>query len=404
MPVGDVSLPEFEPIAGVRVGVASAGIKRPGRRDVTVFEIGEGASVAGVFTRNAFCAAPVVLSRQHLAAGQVRYLLINTGNANAGTGEAGLAAAQRCCEAVAQLGGCSVEAVLPFSTGVIGELLPDQKILAALPEAFAALDENGWADAASAIMTTDTVPKGASALVATDAGPIRLSGISKGAGMIRPDMATMLGFVATDARIAPTLLQQLLREATDASFNRITIDGDTSTNDSGVLVASGRGVEVSEAFPERLAVFREGLVSLCQRLATLIVRDGEGATKFMTVRVEEAASVDEALAVAYTIAHSPLVKTAFFASDPNWGRILAAIGRAGVIDLDLERVRVWLDEVCIVEHGARARNYTEAQGQAVMDRAEIQIRVALGRGEAIDQVWTTDLSHDYVRINAEYRT
>lgn len=404
MPVGDVSLPEFNAIPGIRVGIASAGIKKPGRKDITVFELAEGCSVAGVFTTNAFCAAPVTLAKKHLAATATRYLLINTGNANAGTGSKGLAAAQESCRFLGEQAGCAPEAVLPFSTGVIGELLPVEKVTSAIPHALANLQENGWADAASAIMTTDTVPKGASVKVQTSKGAIFLSGISKGAGMICPNMATMLSFVGTDACIAPELLQRLLAESVNQSFNRITIDGDTSTNDACILVASGLGVEVTEHDSEILTVFKQALDALMQRLATLIVRDGEGATKFMTVAVEGAAQSEEALAVAYTVAHSPLVKTAFFASDPNWGRILAAIGRSGVANLDVSQISIWLDEVCIVEGGARAASYTEEQGQAVMDRAEITIRIALARGAHCEQVWTTDLSHEYVTINAEYRT
>ncbi|MBK8970526.1 MAG: bifunctional glutamate N-acetyltransferase/amino-acid acetyltransferase ArgJ [Hahellaceae bacterium] len=404
MPVGDVSLPEFHPIPGIRVGIASAGIKKVGRKDITVFALAEGASVAGVFTTNAFCAAPVTLAKQHLAAMAPRYLLINTGNANAGTGSKGLAAAQESCRFLAEQAGCVTEAVLPFSTGVIGELLPVDKVTAAIPQALAQLQDNGWADAASAIMTTDTVPKGASIRIQTPRGVVSLSGISKGAGMICPNMATMLSFVGTDARISPELLQRLLSESVDQSFNRITIDGDTSTNDACILVASGQGIEITEHDSETLSFFRRGLNSLMQRLATLIVRDGEGATKFITVAVEGAVDRSEALAVAYTVAHSPLVKTAFFASDPNWGRILAAIGRSGVANLDVSQISIWLDEACIVEGGARAAAYTEEQGQTVMNRAEITIRIALARGTHEERVWTTDLSHDYVTINAEYRT
>lgn len=405
MPVGDTSLPPFETVAGLRIGTASAGIKKPGRQDLTIFELASGSRVAGVFTRNAFCAAPVTVAREHLGKAAPRYLLINTGNANAGTGTRGLAACRHTCEALAELTGVEPTQVLPFSTGVIGELLPDEKICDALPQALEQLSERGWAPAANAIMTTDMCPKGASRQVSLPSGAVvNLSGISKGAGMIRPDMATMLGFVAMDAELPQELLDRLLREAVGQSFNRITVDGDTSTNDACMLVATGVGSRVSEHNPEDLAVLQAALNELFVRLATLIVRDGEGATKFIEISVEQAASEQEALDVAYTVAHSPLVKTAFFASDPNWGRLLAAIGRAGVDGLDVEKVTLYLDEVCIAEQGARAESYTEEQGQTVMNRKEIRIRIVLDRGDANERVWTTDLSHDYVRINAEYRT
>ena len=406
MAVGLAPLPDFHPIAGVRIGIASAGIKRPGRKDLVLFELAEGAQTAAVFTKNAFCAAPVVLSRRHMEAAAPRFFLVNTGNANAGTGEPGMRNAETCCQGVAELGGVAVEQVLPFSTGVIGEPLPVDKIQQALPAAFAQLKDNAWAQAAEGIMTTDTLPKGATAVVEIDGQRVHISGISKGAGMIKPNMATMLAYVATDARIGRDLLQKLLVEAVEGSFNRITIDGDTSTNDSCMLVATGQAAapEFTEDNRELWAPFETALKQVFLELAQAIVRDGEGATKFIAVEVNDAATQEEALSVAYTIAHSPLVKTALFASDPNWGRILAAIGRAEVQDLDVSLIDVYLNDTCIAQAGGRAPSYTEAQGQAEMDKEEIKIRVDLKRGSISETVWTTDLSHEYVRINAEYRT
>jgi len=406
MAVGLAPLPEFHGIDGVRIGVASAGIKRPGKRDIVLFELAEGARTAGVFTKNAFCAAPVVLAKANLAAASPRYLLINTGNANAGTGEAGMRNAQACCAWVAEQGGVAPDQVLPFSTGVIGEPLPVDKIQAAIPAAFANLSDNAWDAAAQGIMTTDTLPKGASVRLEIGGHPVHISGVSKGAGMIRPNMATMLGYVATDATIDQSLLQRLVREMADASFNRITIDGDTSTNDSCLLIATGKSG--APAFTEENEVlwapFKQALRQLFMTLAQAIVRDGEGATKFVTVQVNGAGTQDEALDVAYTIAHTPLVKTALFASDPNWGRILAAIGRAGIADLDVTKIDVFLNQTCIAQQGGRAPTYTEEQGQAEMSKEEICIRVELNRGAVSEVIWTTDLSHEYVRINAEYRT
>ncbi|MBD3640887.1 MAG: bifunctional glutamate N-acetyltransferase/amino-acid acetyltransferase ArgJ [Marinobacter sp.] len=405
MAVGPGTLPEFFPVAGVRLGIASAGIKKPGRKDVVVFELAPGSRVAGIFTRNQFCAAPVTLSRQHLARTAPRYLLINTGNANAGTGEQGMKDAAACCQALADNAGVSADEVLPFSTGVIGEPLPVSKIVGALPDALANTAENRWAEAASGIMTTDTRPKGASCQVDLNGHTVTISGISKGAGMIRPNMATMLGFIATDACIAPDVLQTLASELGEKSFNRITIDGDTSTNDACMLMASGQygGPEITAESPE-LATLREALQRVYLELAHAIVRDGEGATKFVTIDVSGAASQQEALDVAYTVAHSPLVKTALFASDPNWGRILAAVGRAGVPDLDLNALEIFLGDVCLVRQGGRADDYSEERGQAVMDREEITIAIDLKRGDIRETVWTCDFSHDYVTINAEYRT
>ena len=404
MPVNLVAPSVLSPVAGIRLGTASAGIKKPGRRDLVLMELAQGSVAAAVFTRNAFCAAPVIVARAHLDVAAPRYLLINTGNANAGTGEPGLRDAQRCCASLARLAGCAASEVLPFSTGVIGESLPVDKIEAALPSAEAALRADGWVEAASGIMTTDTLAKGASRQLIIDGKTITLTGIAKGAGMIRPDMATMLAFIATDAALPKALLQRALVSAVDASFNRITVDGDTSTNDSCILIATGAAGVVIGADSVGFADFRAALTELCIELAQAIVRDGEGATKFVTVEVAEGRDSAECLQVAYTIAHSPLVKTALFASDPNWGRILAAVGRAGLGDLALDKIRVELGDACIVSAGGRDPGYTEAAGRAVMESDEIVIRVLLGRGTACERVWTTDLSYDYVKINAEYRT
>ena len=405
MPVGLKELPALLPVAGVRWGVACAGIKKPGRRDLALMELAAGSTGVAVFTRNAFCAAPVVLAKQHLAQCAPRWFIVNTGNANAGTGEAGLADARACCAALGQLVDCAPSAVLPFSTGVIGEPLPVGKITQGLPDARANLTERGWEDAAHAIMTTDIVPKGASRQFSVDGVTLTVTGIAKGSGMIRPDMATMLAFVATDAGVSQTLLQQCLADAVATSFNSITVDGDTSTNDACMLVATGRVQHApltgtSPIYRELCTAVRE----VCEQLAQAVVRDGEGATKFITVEINQASSVTEGRQVAYTVAHSPLVKTAFFASDPNWGRILAAVGRAGVAELDLNALTIFLDDVCIVRNGGRALDYQEAHGQHVMQQEEITIRVNLARGHHTARVWTCDFSYDYVRINAEYRT
>ncbi len=391
-------------VAGIRIGVARAGIKYPDRRDLVVIEAAAGTRAAAVFTQNAFCAAPVIVARAHLAAASPRYLVINTGNANAGTGAPGLAAAEATCRALAEQTGCRPEEVLPFSTGVIGEPLPVERLVAGLPAALAALQPEGWTEAAHGIMTTDTRPKWASQRLSLSGQEVAVTGIAKGAGMICPNMATMLAFVATDAAVDPALLQKMLADAVTDSFNAITVDGDTSTNDALVLLATGQsGVHIS-AEGENYAHFAQAIREVCIELAQAIIRDGEGATKFITVQVEGGRDVAECRQVAYTIAHSPLVKTAFFASDPNWGRILAAVGRAGLVEIDLERVTIHLDEVCIVRAGGRALDYTEAQGQQMMARSDITIRVELGRGAAAARIWTTDFSFDYVRINAEYRT
>jgi len=406
LPVGLKPLSVLHPVAGVRLGTARAGIRKPGRRDLVVMEISPGAHCAAVFTQNAFCAAPVVLARNHLAQAAPRYLLINTGNANAGTGAQGLRDAGACCAALAGLAGCAANEVLPFSTGVIGEPLPVEKIVQGLPEAYAGLGGMGWEDAAHGIMTTDTAPKGVSRQFTLHSHPVTITGIAKGSGMIRPDMATMLAFIATDAAVAPELLQRCLHEAARLSFNRITVDGDTSTNDACVLIATGKSTLpcVTDSASAVYQTLASAITEICVELAQAIVRDGEGATKFIIIEVSGGANEEECARAAYAIAHSPLVKTAFFASDPNWGRILAAVGRAGIGDLDLERVSIHLDEACIVQNGARAPDYTEEQGREIMRRAEIAVRVDLKRGAHGVTVWTCDFSYDYVRINAEYRT
>ncbi|MDJ0871391.1 MAG: bifunctional glutamate N-acetyltransferase/amino-acid acetyltransferase ArgJ [Gammaproteobacteria bacterium] len=406
MPVRLAEPDTLLPVPGIRLGVARAGIRYPDRDDLVVMEVSEGCRCAAVFTTNAFSAAPVNLARLHLSEAAPRYLLINSGNANAGTGDRGLADAVACCRATAEHTACDVRNVLPFSTGVIGEPLPVQNIREAIPRALEQLQQSGWLQAARAIMTTDTVAKGSSRRFHVDREVITVTGIAKGAGMIRPDMATMLAFVATDARVQPDLLQASLQQTVNKSFNRITVDGDTSTNDACVLLATGASgvTEIDSPTHPAYAAFTEALDAVCRELAQAIVRDGEGAHRFVTVRVENGASEDECLAVAYAVAHSPLVKTALFAGDPNWGRILAAVGRAGVDGLDIAHVGIQLDDVSIVEHGARAHGYTEEQGQAVMKQDEITLRIQLGRGEQHATVWTTDLSYDYVRINAEYRT
>lgn len=406
MAVGEFPFPQMHPVPGFSLGVASAGIKRPGRRDVVVMKAAEGATVAGVFTTNAFCAAPVSICKERLANSAPRFFVTNTGNANACTGASGLANARKVCAEVARLLGCDENLVLPFSTGVIGEPLPVDKILAVLPDAVSALAEDQWENAGHGIMTTDTRPKGATAAFEYQGESIVVSGISKGSGMIKPNMATMLGYVATNAKVSQPVLQALLREATDLSFNRITVDGDTSTNDSGVLVATGKTQlpEITEAEGEYYQKLRAAVIEVHEQLARAIVADGEGATKFVTIEVAGGAVKSEATQVAYAVAHSPLIKTALFASDPNWGRIVAAIGYAGVNGLEADKVRVHLGDALIVENGGRADSYTEQQGQAVMNQAEITIRIDLGRGQASDRVWTTDFSHDYVTINADYRS
>ncbi len=393
-------------VPGVRLGVAAAGIKYPDRHDMLVIELAQGGHCAAVFTRNAFCAAPVHLAKAHLSATAPRYLLVNSGNANAGTGEQGMRDAEACCQALAQAAGCSSEQVLPFSTGVIGENLPLDRMQHAMPAALSDLREDAWEDAARAIMTTDTRPKLAERRFEIDGIEARVVGIAKGSGMIRPDMATMLAYLSTDLAVDQALLQACLATAVQPSFNSITVDGDTSTNDACVLLASGASSLplVDSADSEAYRLFSEAVTAVCMELAREIVRDGEGATKLVEVAVEQAADLAEARQVAYTIAHSPLVKTALFASDPNWGRILAAVGRAGVERLVIEGVEIWLDEVCIVRDGGRDPEYTESAGQSVMDQPEFTIRIKLGRGLGEARILTCDLSYDYVKINAEYRT
>jgi glutamate N-acetyltransferase/amino-acid N-acetyltransferase len=394
-------------VRGVKLGITMAGVRKANRRDLTVVTVPAGTSVAGVFTTNRFCAAPVQLCRKHLAQGPgVRAMVINTGNANAGTGADGLVRAYRSCQALARLLDLSPEQVLPFSTGVIMEPLPIERIEAGLPAALADLNESNWATAAQAIMTTDTVAKAASREVLIGGTTVTVTGIAKGAGMIRPNMATMLGFVATDAAIAPHLLPELVREAADRSFNRISIDGDTSTNDSFVVLATHQAGNppITQLESRDGALLREAVIQVAQQLAQAIVRDGEGATKFITVRVEGGKTKDECRQVAYAIAHSPLVKTAFFASDPNLGRILAAVGYAGIDDLDQTTIDLFLDDVHVATEGGRHPGYREEDGQRVMKQSEITVRVDLHRGAAHATVWTCDLSIDYVKINADYRS
>ena len=395
------------PVAGVELGFAEAGVRKADRKDLLVIRLTDKATVAGVFTQNRFCAAPVLLSKDHLAAGQgIRALVINTGNANAGTGEKGLLDARAVCEAVAAKLGIKSSQVLPFSTGVILEPLPVDRIVAGLPAAMANLKPDNWGNAAEAIMTTDTQPKACSRKLDIGGKTLTITGISKGAGMIRPNMATMLGFVATDAAIAPELLQPLVKEAADQSFNRITIDGDTSTNDSFVLIATQRAghAPITRLDSAEGRALREALIAVSQQLAQAIVRDGEGATKFITVRIEGGRSEDECRQAAYAIAHSPLVKTAFFASDPNLGRILAAVGYAGIADLDQSLIDLFLDEVHVVHRGGRRAEYREEDGARVMKQPEITVRVNLHRGSAQATVWTCDFSYDDVKINADYRS
>ena len=400
---------ELKPVKGFEMGIAEAGIKKANRKDLLVMTLAPGSQVAGVFTLNRFCAAPVQVCREHLAQegrnGEIRALVVNTGNANAGTGESGMKHALETCAALAKDLNLHPEQILPFSTGVILEPLPIEKIISALPRAVANLGEDNWLDAAQAIMTTDTQPKAASATVQTPAGLVTMTGICKGAGMIHPNMATMLGFIATDARFAPGLLGKLTREIADLSFNAITIDGDTSTNDSFIIMATGQSaVHVTSANDPVYAILQDALIALARKLAQMIVRDGEGATKFMTIEVVGGKTQEECRLVAKAVAHSPLVKTAFFASDPNLGRILAAIGYAGIADLDVNHVQMWLGDVWVAKDGGRNPDYQEADGQRVMQAPEITVKIDLGRGNETQTMWTCDLSHDYVSINADYRS
>ena len=398
---------ELFPIAGVRIGVTEAGVRKANRKDLTVVLLDEGASVAGVFTQNRFCAAPVQVCREHLAAGRgIRAMVVNTGNANAGTGQEGLARARSTCAALARQLQIAPEQVLPFSTGVIMEQLPHERIEAGLPAALADAREDNWVRAAEGIMTTDTVPKAFGTQVMIAGVKVSITGISKGAGMIRPNMATMLGYMATDARVSQQVMQQLARDLADGSFNRVTVDGDTSTNDSFVVIASNKAAHpvIESLHSAEGQQLKAAMLEVARKLAQAIVRDGEGATKFITIRVQGGRSAEECRLVAYAIAHSPLVKTAFYASDPNLGRILAAVGYAGIADLDQSRIDLFLDDVHVAVQGGRHPAYREEDGQRVMKQSEITVRVVLGRGQAEDTVWTCDFSHDYVTINADYRS
>jgi len=393
------------PVKGIRLATAAAGIKYTDRDDVVLMELLEGATTAAVFTQNAFCAAPVTIAKKHLSETAPRYLLINSGNANAGTGEPGYRDAMETCKTVGAAAACPMNQVLPFSTGVIGQRMETSKFAAVMPSLMETLDESGWEQAARAIMTTDTVEKIVSKQTEINGRSVTVTGISKGSGMIHPDMATMLAYVATDAKVEEGLLQQCLNDAVRLSFNSITVDGDTSTNDACVLVASGTGdLTLDDASDRGYEEFYEVIKAVCMELARKIVLDGEGATKLIEIEVEHASTEQEARDVAFTIAHSPLVKTAMFASDPNWGRILAAVGRAGITDFDIDKIKIWLGDVCIVEEGGVAVSYTEEAGQSVMDQPEIIIRIELARGDASAKILTCDLSYDYVKINAEYRT
>lgn len=406
MLVGLKDLPPLAAVPGIRLGTTVAGLRKPGRRDVVVIECIPGTEAAAVFTRNRFCAAPVQLAREHLSQAMPRALVINTGYANAGTGRPGLQDAQATCVALAKQLGCEAAQILPFSTGVIGERFPLDRLIAALPHAVRALAYDGWSDAANGIMTTDTVPKGASRRMTLGDRAVTITGIAKGAGMIQPNMATMLAFVATDAAVSRTALETCIRTASEMSFNRITVDGDTSTNDACVLLATGTAgnPRIEQPAGQLYEQLCRAVTDVCTDLAQAIVRDGEGATKFITIEVVEGASQSDCLEIANTIATSPLVKTAFFASDPNWGRILAAIGRARVAQLTIDRVGIWINDVCVVQDGSLAASYTEAAGKTAMRPAEIHVRVALGLGPYSATVWTCDFSHDYVSINADYRS
>ncbi|MBA0015271.1 MAG: bifunctional glutamate N-acetyltransferase/amino-acid acetyltransferase ArgJ [Nitrosospira sp.] len=399
---------ELLPIRGLSLGIAAAGIKKTNCNDLLLMVLDEGSRVAGLFTQNRFCAAPVIVAKEHLSGlnSSVRALVINTGNANAGTGQQGIDSARSTCSAVAGLLGCDADQVLPFSTGVIMEQLPLEKVIAGLPTAISNLKSDNWFDAAGSIMTTDIVPKAVSRQIRIKGSMVTITGIAKGSGMIRPNMATMLGYVATDASISQALLQQILRHSADLSFNRITVDGDTSTNDAFILITTGRAGhdEIVDLNSEDFRSLQDAVTEVSVHLAQAIVRDGEGATKFITVQVDGGVDQDECAKVAYAIAHSPLVKTAFFASDPNLGRILAAIGYAGINDLDVNQIKLYLDEVLVAENGGRAGSYLEADGQRVMNQDEITVRVVLNRGDSSVTVWTCDFSYDYVKINASYRS
>lgn len=405
MSVGEDQPVECFPVPGIRLSATAAGIRYPGRLDLVLFELSADSRVAGVFTRNAFCAAPVTLARKHLAQQGVRYFLINTGNANAGTGEQGAADAQACCQALAEAGHIDAQQVLPFSTGVIGEPLPVERIAAGLPAALDALAADNWNLAARGIMTTDTRPKGSTRKVQLSTGEITISGIAKGAGMIKPNMATMLAFICTDAVVDQKNLQAVLNNAVNHSFNRITVDGDTSTNDCCMLVATGQSSASVGALEEADGqLFQRAIAEVCQDLAQQLIKDAEGASKFITITVAGGATTEECLRVGYAVAESPLVKTALFASDPNWGRILAAVGRSGIDNFDLHKVTIHLGKTLLVSGGGRAESYNEELGQIEMDKDEISIGIELGRGDCAETFWTCDLSHEYIRVNAEYRS
>lgn len=405
MAVGSNKLGVLPVVDGVKLSAIASGIRYADRLDLVLIELSTGSNTVGVFTQNAFCAAPVHVAKSHLQKSNSRYFLINTGNANAGTGERGKLDALECCNALAEKANVKLEQVLPFSTGVIGELLPVQKVIQGIPRAMASLDESEWMPAATGIMTTDTRPKAVSAKIKQNGKEVTICGIAKGSGMIKPNMATLLAFIFTDADIEKDLLKNLLTRLVNRSFNRITVDGDTSTNDSCLLVATGKSdVTVSVENLEYYSAFVEKLDFVFKELAMGIIKDAEGATKFMQINVTGGKDCKECLDVAYTVAESPLVKTALFASDPNWGRILAAVGRAGLKDLDVDRITVDLGNIRLVENGGLADSYTEAAGQAEMNKEEITVTVNLSRGEAAETVWTSDLSHDYIRINAGYRT
>jgi len=406
MPVGGIVTLDLRAVAGIRLGTSSAGIRQTQRDDLTIIEMAHASQVAAVFTNNRFCAAPVSVAKKHLAEAVPRYLLINSGNANAGLGQLGLSAAQQCCEGLASLTQSTEAKVLPFSTGVIGEALPVNKLVAGLSPALESLSADNWAKAAAAIMTTDTCEKGCSQTLTLAGKTVTITGIAKGSGMIRPDMATMLSYIATDMPISRPLLQRMLKKAVDASFNSITVDGDTSTNDAVVLIATAAVDcnEMESIDDPRYEEFFNKLNEVCLYLAEAIVRDGEGATKLIRVQVEQAASEEDAKEVAYTVAHSPLVKTAFFAADPNWGRILSAVGRAKIDYIDVDNVAIYLDQTCIVKAGKRCEEYTEEQGQQVMNQDDIVVRICMGQGEHRASVLSCDLSYDYVKINAEYRS
>ena len=406
MAVGLKAPDSLLPVKGIRLGITQAGIRYQGRDDLVLVELAEGTQTAAVFTRNAFCAAPVIVSRQHVLSAAPAFLVINSGNANAGLGEAGLQAARDTCDAVAELNACDPDQVLVFSTGVIGEPFATDKLVDALPAAQESLAPDNWLPAAQAIMTTDTVAKGVSEQLTIDGQAVTITGMVKGAGMIRPDMATMLAYIATDASVEADVLDNMLTDAVADSFNRITIDGDTSTNDACVLMATGQaGNEtITEQGSDAARTLAAAVANVCQQLAEAMLRDAEGATRLMTIVVEQGEDEDECAQVAFTIAHSPLVKTALFAGDPNWGRILAAIGRAGIDDLDIDEIEIMLDDVCIVRNGGRADSYTEEDGQRVMQQDVVTTTIRLGRGNATATVKTCDFSYDYVRINAEYRS